>query len=355
MRTKSSKKLAKLLSILHEETTLDMNATYKIELPRNNSHKFMHVQTDRDVFIHRAEITACQPDIFASEVSAMGEMHSDLHNETRSSMMRRSLAKINLQPHDQSSLTNINEGDSIVSTAEEHLTTHFSIVNKQSEMKFKPKSTSSTTSLFGLIRKQTEKRSIAKKLPTEISTVTFNVDFASTPKKNLPRSSTPRPIQLRKSVKESKQQQCVPFSSTIISEQAPKVFNSLAKKCIPPPLLSSSSYQPSLAKNPKRARSSSCKQCCSLKPKRLSTKVTQKQQQLQRKSAVNVLDHVASQIRQPNYFKNFKFPIKYLPNKKSQDIDRLSSIDDHMAAYECSMKPVLKSCYSFGDYNVWIL
>ena len=325
--TSNNKKLVKLLNILQEESTSSMsNETFTIEQPRHS--KFSNVQTMRDnCGNNRAEITACQPEMYLSIM----QNSSCMPEISLRSSLRRSLAKINLiQPsHQSNSCLNINEGDSIVSTAEEHLTNQLNI--KNAEMKFKPKSTSSTTSLFNLVRRQASKRT--KK---DDSTVTFNVDFASTPKKNLPRSSTPRVNKRKQFVQ--------PFSSTVISEQSPKVCNSLAKKSIPPPLLSSSSYQPSV-KIAKRARSSSCKQC-SLKPKRLSTKK-------QRKSAMNV---VASQISQPNYFKNFKFPIKYLPNKKSKDIDRLSSVDDrHLGSYECEMKPVLKSCYSFGDYNVWIL
>ena len=44
---------------------------------------------------------------------------------------------------------------------------------------------------------------------------------------------------------------------------------------------------------------------------------------------------------------------------KSQDIDRLNQAEDCCntvgASYECQLKPVLKSSYSYGDYNVWIL
>jgi len=274
--------------------------------------------------------------------------------------MRRSLAKINLNQHNQSSVTNsclnINEGDSIVSTAEEHLT---QLINfKQSNLKFKPKSTSSTASLFDLIKKQAEK--CTKKMPSRLvksskaslgsiasmnGGVMLSVEFTSTPKKQLPRSSTPKTLKkpsLRKLVKE-KQQHQQPFSSTVISEQAPKIVNNVVKKCIPPPLLSSSSYKGNMSlitKNKnvsKRTRSSfaSCKQC-NIKPKRLSKKSS-------------VLLEQACQM-QPNSFKNFKFPIKYLPNKKTKDIDRLNSVDD------CKLNPpTLKTCYSFGDYNVWIL
>jgi hypothetical protein len=396
---KSNKKLVKLLSILREETSLSENddnivsndATYTVEMPRNS--KYSNVKTDRDTYTNdHAEITACQPnmhltlmdhqklasfesrgdlDILHSSMSSntMSDMPSDMimlqdNTHTRSSMMRRSLAKINLNQHNQSSVTNsclnINEGDSIVSTAEEHLT---QLINfKQNNLKFKPKSTSSTTSLFDLIKKQAEK--CTKKMPSRIAKskaslgsiasmnggVMLNVEFTSTPKKQLPRSSTPKTLKkssLRKVVKDKQQQHQQPFSSTVISEQAPKIVNSVVKKCIPPPLLSSSSYKGNMSlitKNKnvsKRTRSSfaSCKQC-NIKPKRLSTKLTKKS---------SVLLEQACQM-QPNYFKNFKFPIKYLPNKKTKDIDRLNSVDD------CKLNPpTLKTCYSFGDYNVWIL
>ena len=395
-KLKSNKKLVKLLSILQEETSLMeneeeiINSTYTIEMARNT--KFSNVKTDRDTYTNNhAEITACQPnvnltlmhhnhmsfesraetDILKSSMTTMSDMPSDLimlqdNTHTRSSMMRRSLAKINLNQHNQSSVTNsclnINEGDSIVSTAEEHLTQMINF--KQNHLKFKPKSTSSTTSLFNLIRKQADK--CAQKLPTRqtkskasigsietVNGVTFSVDFASTPKKQLPRSSTPKTLKkasLRKVIKEK--QQCQPFSSTVISEDKPKTINIVShKKCIPPPLLSSSSYKLNRSltnrKNiSKRTRNSfaSCKQC-NIKPKRLSTKLTKKS---------SVLLEQACQM-QPNYFKNFKFPIKYLPNKKTKDIDRLNSVEDNLA-YDCNIKPpALKTCYSFGDYNVWIL
>lgn len=391
-KLKSNKKLVKLLSILQEEASLTendndepMNTTYTIEMARNA--KYSNVKTNRDTYTNNfADITACQPNMhltvmhhqmsFESRAEtdilySMSDMPSDLimlqDGSTRSSMMRRSLAKINLNQHNQSCVTNsclnINEGDSIVSTAEEHLT---QLINfKQNNLKFKPKSTSSTTSLFDLIRKQADK--CVKKMPNrqtkskgsigtieKMNGVTFSVDFASTPKKQMPRSSTPKTLKktsLRKVIKEK--QSCQPFSSTVISEQAPKIVNSVMnKKCIPPPLLSSSSYKVNrslIAKTKnvsKRTRSSfaSCKQC-NIKPKRLSTKLTKKS---------SLLLEQACQM-QPNYFKNFKFPIKYLPNKKTKDIDRLNGAEDHLT-YDCTVKPpTLKTCYSFGDYNVWIL
>ena len=118
---RSNKKLAKLLSILKEESinesnTNHMNMTYKIEQPRN-TNKSAHK-------LHTASFMT------------VSDMPSDLimvHDETNSLCLKRSLTKISV--NNQSS---VNMGDSIVSTAEEHLTR---ILNLKADMpKFKPKS-----------------------------------------------------------------------------------------------------------------------------------------------------------------------------------------------------------------------
>ena len=251
------------------------------------------------------------------------------------------LTTLNFNMHNQSCLTHhrTNDGDSIVSTAEEHLTQHHLHLQPPQDLKFKPKSTSSTTSLLELLRKKVTTRSVAAaKKRTEISGVTFNVECASTPKKRLPRSSTPKTL-LKSSTRRERPLPCHPFSSTVIS-----VHKSGKAKSIPPPLLSSSTYRVSKRKNSRSsvAAASTCKQCSVKKSstRRLSTKLTRQSM---------LVEHVVGVNMQPGYFKNFKFPIKFLPNRKTKDIDRLAS------GHECNMKPVLKSCYSFGDYNVWIV
>ena len=94
----------------------------------------------------------------------------------------------------QSSYTN--EGESIISTAEEHLTSKLSL--RPAEMtSLKPKSTSSTVSLNVFVRRNSiriKNRShpFTKRYNQANSSITFNVECASTPKKEIPRASTPK-------------------------------------------------------------------------------------------------------------------------------------------------------------------
>lgn len=388
------------LTMIIEEAEID-NQTYDIEMPRNK--KFLNVLTDRDnCGKSRADISACQPELYFTMLKEnmchessvelqqvpIEQNESELYmlqtsptlqltkvnffNESvdaSTKSLKRSLAKADL------SSDNTNEGESIISTAEEHLTSKINL--KQTDLKnLKPKSTSSTASLLNLIKpkKKIQKPQVAAQ---SNKSMTFNVDFASTPKKTIPRSSTPKAIKVKRSLREKLSE---PFSSTVISMQVSsktsKNMLNLIKKTIPPPLLSSSAAHPneslklrkrarcstsqdkessskrshkdSQRKSKRSKRSSSCKQCEMIK----YSKKTSNQDVIKLLKEPFRAFNVAAAAQQ----QEFKFPIKYLPNLKSQDIDRLNGCDDYIS-YENNMRPVQKatSSYSYGDYNVWYL
>jgi hypothetical protein len=112
--------------------------------------------------------------------------------------VRRSSAQTNLQHDNYSSCL------SLVSTAEEHFSTKLTNTTDEcssSYVSFAPKSNSSKASLTSLDHRKNSYRPSKQKRPfvalslaqssTETSVVTFNVECASTPKKETPRSSTP--------------------------------------------------------------------------------------------------------------------------------------------------------------------
>ena len=114
--------------------------------------------------------------------------------------VRRSSAQTNLQQDNYSSCL------SLVSTAEEHFSTKLTNTtgecSSSSRVSFAPKSNSSIASLTSLDQRKNSYRPSKQKRPfvalslaqssTETSGVTFNVECASTPKKDTPRSSTPK-------------------------------------------------------------------------------------------------------------------------------------------------------------------
>lgn len=156
--------------------------------------------------------------------------------------------------------------------------------------------------------------------------MTFNVDYASTPKKNQPRASTPSRRRI-----------------TTMSTSFTK------KKTIPPPLLSSSIMRSPLIQYEQKKRKQCCC-CCSNERRKVSCtasgiekRVIKKQRQKRRTSYDNIQHNV-----------NAKYPIRFMLDRRAQDIDRCNPIED--ALIFCDFKPFLKSYYTpLGDYNVWIL
>jgi hypothetical protein len=300
-----------------------------------------------------------------------------------------------------SSSTKHNCETSIISTAEEHfdIDHHVSLFNEFASLK--PKSQSSTTSLLKFfkhkISRPSQVKSSAKKnrLADSISTqLTFNVDVASTPKK-IRRSSTPKcvaaaPQTIRKASSSKKVKQ---FSSTMIKQLSgvvahqntvskPTRFSVATTKTIPPPI-SSSSYVHIVAvaqvddkvKLGKRKRSSSKRdvsnkpsaakklkyvkesyQCC---PAATTTK-------RRADCSENRKVEAAMQRIPSSLIKNLKYPVKFYPNMRTQDIDRINFVDENVlytmgSGFRATRQPqqqqhqAKSSCYNIGDYNVWYL
>jgi hypothetical protein len=228
--------------------------------------------------------------------------------------------------------------DSLVSTADEHCHSQiYSVVPPNLLAFVRPKITSSMITLK-------QKNNIMSKVQTPKmkkrldQSMTFLVESASTPKKTLPRSSTPNSIRISSKHSTNKKQQqkrqlIVPFSSTLISEKKTIPYEC---KQIPPPLLSSSIAG---IETPQKVhhhhKKSKIHQC---------QKSNKKQQQQHDKRKQSVLKlKVQKQIKQIQTVTNKsfnKYPIKYFPNTKTIDIDRVNVQDE---------------CYNYGDYNVWFL
>jgi hypothetical protein len=205
------------------------------------------------------------------------ERHVNASNLISHNSLKRSTAKMSLKFNDitTASENQHTNGYSIVSTAEEHIQTHLTLMP---HFQSNPKLTSSIISF--------------KSSLTADKSITFNVDFASTPKKILQRSSTPK-------------QQLMPKRQS----KKPK----LIVKVIPPPLLTSSfrsvQKQHYLTKR----------------------KVCQSNMKKQNK-------RVKLQINDDSSKKVFNFPIQYL-NAKTKDIDRNN----------------LSQNLLFSDYKLWIV
>lgn len=391
-----------------------------VELARNRfskvTERFMNYSSEL-----RNDLTNVKPnEMFLTRIDQAGDengttltFEGTLYSSHSSSgelakSMRRSRAKINLL----SLSTNAsNEGESIISTAEEHATSQLPAPEFHS---IKPKSTSSTVSLAALLHdNQLARASKPFQLPPPPSPfrnskveMTFQVDVASTPKKGAQRSSTPKQQGSKRQrsarVKSSsKKLNLEPFSSTLLSLAAVPVKSEHVKQ-IPPPLLSSSLAEHvarSLAKSSKkRDRSCSCScskaqkpSCKDQKIKRIKIAVStttktkrsrssrrQCETPFKRSSSTSHRHHhhrrrnlfleqpqfVSTVIEQPkpsfapltsSTMKKLKYPVKYFPKAKTVDIDRLN-MDMVLPFAECGgVKPSTKNYYQVGDYNIWII
>jgi hypothetical protein len=225
------------------------------------------------------------------------------------------------------------------------------------------------------------------------------VDFASTPKRQVPRSSTPKRLnqknnQPAKASAINSGKKCSrvePFSSTVLSNIADELLGLKQQvKTIPPPLLSSSVNQSGLTRpikahkrkldmsvidfnkikyTARKKGSSTSKKCkmCERNEKQVLACPSNKRKKCQSTEVDNIWSRSGAngarkRLRydptscQDLKWKSLKYPVKFFPNMKSQDIDRLNRAEDCvLSSYECHLKPVLKSSYSYGDYNVWIL
>lgn len=253
-----------------------------IEMSRN---KFSHVTTERHLNL----------------VQSISSMTSHQSTICQRNSLKRSRAKISLQFEDSFILDDEN-GHSIISTAEDHLK---SKLNLHQYFLNKPKLTSSTINLNKVATTMEDTRSM-----------TFNVDFASTPKKIIQRSSTPKRIKTNRAE----------FRNTIIKQAK------LLTKLLPPPQMTSS-FQ------------SQCKH----------SKLTSSN-----KRAKMTISRTPT-----SSMKAMKYPIKFL-NLKTKDINRLDfNFGQNSNEYCCihqefnHIQPNVTNqsdnCYLYGDYKMWII
>ena len=233
-----------------------------------------HFVSDRDIKPIHPDLTLCNPELIMTLINQCQDSVSQaemlfLYNSysESSKSMKRSKAKINLVQDP--------EGDSVISTAEEHQITCLKV--DVDFKKMKPKSQSSTASL------------LPKKLLDK--SITFNVDIASTPKKVFQRSST-----IRRAIRKQ------PLTSTMIKSEAKKMR-------IPPPLLSSSIVPE--VKELKRKRSSRVRKS--------------KKAKLQKKcSCCKMCERKNSDL--PLNLKSLKYPIKHFQSSSVPLISLLLDI-----------------------------
>ena len=187
--------------------------------------------------------------------------------------------------------------ESILSTAESHLTKRLKHVTGRELRSTRPKANSSPR--------------VIKRADCNQS-MTFNVDYASTPKKNQPRASTPSRMRV---------------TTTIVRSLPPQ------KKTIPPPLLSSSMRPSASTSTSTKNKRKRCVECCCTN---------------------ECVKRTVKKPRHNSLHSNLaKYPVKFMLDRRTQDIDRCNPVDD--ALNSCDLRPFLKNCYAFGDYNVWIL
>jgi hypothetical protein len=353
-----------------------------VELARNN--KFEKVNERRGVDNYcQPELSVCKPELYFTVLHDQDEFFDE--NDSMDSFDRlpvlnntvsvtqaglaSGLLLLHCSVYDNSNITTKQNGESIISTAEEHfdINHHMTVLNEIAHLK--PKSQSSTTSLLKLLKQKITRpsKSESRKFQAaENSTITFNVDIASTPKKYR-RSSTPKTIQTATVRKSSSSKRVKQFSSTVIKQQSTIVKPSKhcsATKTIPPPLLSSSyvHVEEDKVQLGKRKRSSSKKDLSNkqgakkLKFLKESCHLCQKTTSKRKISydgvdCRSVIPRISSR-----FIKNVKYPIKFYPNMRTQDIDRVNFVDDLYLGYDFVPKPTQQtSCYNIGDYNVWYL
>ena len=259
--------------------------------------------------------------------------------------------------------------------------------------KLRPVSTSSTVSLLKLAttkasRKRTRQQEETSNTNTDttMNMLAFDVECTSTPKKAMPRSSTRNhllaplpeanhttapitsPAHKITTAPATRSRHATPFSSTVLSTYMTSLVTASGAgskaKAVPPPLFSSSIIDEANAKRRpsetgatnKRRTACHCRSSCSggVSSKKAKRQINLAQQQQQQDVFVQ---------RTLESWRNLKYPIKYFPNVKSRDINRLSDCATD-ACFGSTMtsssrqqviKPVLKSCYSHGAYNVWVV
>lgn len=239
----------------------------------------------------------------------------DEKNNSSKTRMRRSPAKANLV---KTSVCLIEP--SILSTAESHLTSRLKHVNRRELRACQPKANSSPR--IHLLAASKDKQAN--------QSMTFNVDYASTPKKNQPRASTP--------------------SRRAVTGVRTATSSTITRKTIPPPLLSSSmrpACPSTLVKKRKR-----CVECCCCSSDRVVRPASSSEvRKPRRRVSIDNNNNVMHSLKANSHLA--KYPVRYMPNRRAQDIDRCDPVDE--ALISCDLRPFLRNCYAFGDYNVWII
>ena len=184
----------------------------------------------------------------------------------------------------------------------------------------KPKLTSSTLSLL-----KTDKCN---------QSITFNVDSASTPKRVMIRSSTPR-TKARKNI----------LTSTMIEK---------------PKMLKKKSIQSIDSTNKKIKRVKPFRISDFISSTGISNEINIDQINKVGLKARNTCHELNYKERELNQWKKLKYPVKYYPNMKVKDIDRLSECNmgdaqSSCGSFECNMRPMVNNCYVYGEYKFWIV
>lgn len=283
-----------------------MNKTYSISSVEIKRDRFAHVTNRRDSQQFYNNIS-----IFPkAEITEFPMLECSIDNSSTS----------------VSESMTYHQTESIVSTAEGHFKKSMEKIKLKN---LKPKLTSSILS----------------------EQITFNVENASTPKQ-IQRSSTPRILlKLKKNI----------LTSTLIEKRSLK--SGLANLSV-----IKSSVQNS-KKSQKTLRNSS-------------------NTRLKKSKKINFVDFISSTglsneinldqisnkpVRNGNRdclkkseWKKLKYPIKYCPNMKVKDINRLDNVDElynrsgpstcsHGNSFEYKIRSFTNDCYVYGDYKFWIV
>lgn len=324
----------------------------QIELKRDSATKFTHVTGRRvESALMLKEISICP----AVDITEFPMLHCSFDEDTlptlatttataaaesQPQLLRRSLAKYNLAKR---------QHESIISTAEGHFTKRQDMT-KLSSKKLKSLRPKMTSSMISHVQESPDQ-------------ITFHVENASTPKR-IQRSSTPRTLlKLRKNI----------LTSTLIEKKSIKanidnlsvIKEKTKKRTASSKLTSKSTQTPAkrlkLKTNSKKSAEffSSTGISCEVNLDQIGDKL----------APAMSARHSKKHLRKAEW-RNLKYPIKYAPNMKVKDINRLDvyCLDDlYSGSIPCSMAtattksslrslPVSNSCYSCGDsLKFWII
>lgn len=331
-----------------------MDQTYnQIELKRDSPAKFTHVTGRRvESALMLKQISICP----AVDITEFPMLQCSFDEDTlptlattaavtelQPQLLRRSLAKYNLANR---------QHESIISTAEGHFSKRD--MTKLSAKKLKNLRPKMTSSILSHVQESPDQ-------------LTFHVENASTPKR-IQRSSTPRNLlKLKKNI----------LTSTLIEKKSIKanidcisVIKANTKKPTGIKLTSKSTQTP--AKRLK-LKATSKKSAEFFSSTGISCEINL--DQIGDKLATGMVAKHSKKHLRKSEWRKLKYPIKYAPNMKVKDINRLDvySLDDmysgsipcsrattqsSLRSYESQRNglPISNSCYSCGDsLKFWII